>query len=198
MQGDSCWPQGYQALELKTNQQSSQPWSTGLPPGPAGLPTWLLLCHLPLCFFMSTQTTGMPSSGESCLSRNPKAWHRLVTGLLSGSTLRKSEIRWELCGAGQPTPHPWRWSCFQNRIGFYEILGGLIFVYFLKLYLDKVGLAMICSPWTGANGQQNDFRWIKFLHNSQIIHIFRCEFQIQSLLLLLWFWKSCQVDVLTF
>lgn len=73
-----------------------------------------------------------------------------------------------------------------------------MFVYFLKLYLDKVGLAVISSPWTSANGQWNDFHWIKFLHNSQVIHIFRCEFQIQSLLLLLLFQKSCQVNVLAF
>ena len=57
---------------------------------------------------------------------------------------------------------------------------------------------MIDSQWMSAKGQWNDFRWIKFLHNSQIIHIFRCEFQIQSLLLLPLFQESCQVDVLTF
>lgn len=57
---------------------------------------------------------------------------------------------------------------------------------------------MINSQWISASGQWNDFRWIKFLHNSQIIRIFRCEFQIQSLLLLPLFQDSCQVDVLTF
>lgn len=35
-----------------------------------------------------------------------------------GSRVWMSEVRWDLCGAGQPTAHPRGWSCLWNRIGF--------------------------------------------------------------------------------
>lgn len=86
-------------LGLKVTKQASNLGSIEMRASLRAWPslTWLPLCHLSLClslFFMTTQTTRMLCSRESCLSGTPQLLHLRMMGLQFSIGFWISEIRW--------------------------------------------------------------------------------------------------------